>query len=127
MSMTLEDAISFMIRDAGLGVIGKTLFHSHMPAEIKTGTLVMTRVPIEIDPYTGLRKGPFQVVCRDKTIVGAHTQARSILKALTTEGIKLYGVDFKFIKAANEPLVFPRTEGAQFEAAVNYNFAGYWE
>jgi hypothetical protein len=124
----LEAALIARIQ-AGLPelVPGKSLFHSHMPSEVKEGTLVMTRVPIVIDPYTGLRKGPFQVVCRSSTIEGAHDRASAIMKILATEGARQGEVNFKFIKPANEPLVFPRTDGGQFEASVNYNFAANWE
>lgn len=108
-------------------VPGSTLFHSHMPADIKSGVLVMARVPIEIDLYTGMRKGTFQVVCRDIKITLAHDKATAIMKAIASEGVVVGGVDFRFIKPQHEPLVFPRTEGAQFEAAVNYTFAAHWE
>ncbi|MEG0062980.1 MAG: minor capsid protein [Pseudomonas sp.] len=125
--MKLEDALIKRIADAGLGVPGKNLFHSHMPAKVNAGTLVLTRVPIVVDPYTGMRKGPFQVICRDLEIELAHNKASQLMKALVSEGVTVGGVRFLFIKANNEPLVFPRTEGAQFEAAVNYNFAANWE
>lgn len=125
--MKLEDALVQRIAEAGLGIPGRTLFHSHMPAEVKVGTLVMARVPVTIDPYTGMRKGPFQVICRDLEIDLAHDRASLIIKAMVSEGVTVGGVKFLFIKASNEPLVFPRTEGAQFEAAVNYNFAANWE
>ena len=125
--MKLEEALVAIIKDAGLGVVGSSLFQSHMPAECKAGALVLTRVGIMVDPYTGLRKGPFQVIVRAGTIVEAHTRASAIIKALTTEGTTKGGVTFKFIKPEHEPLVFPRTEGSQFEASVNYNFAASWE
>lgn len=125
--MKLEEALIAIIKDAGLGVIGKTLFQSHMPAECKEGALVLTRVGVMIDPYTGLRKGPFQVIVRAGSIVTAHDRASAIMKALMTEGTTKGGVRFQFIKPEHEPLVFPRTEGASFEASVNYNFAASWE
>lgn len=125
--MKLEDALIQRIAESGLGIPGRTLFHSHMPAEIKVGTLVMARVPVMIDPYTGMRKGPFQVICRDVEIDLAHNKATQLMSVLVSEGVTVGGVRFLFIKANNEPLVFPRTEGAQFEAAVNYNFAANWE
>lgn len=125
--MKLEEALIATIKDAGLGVIGTTLFQSHMPAECKAGILVLARVPIMIDPYTGLRKGPFQVIVRAPKITEAHQKATLVMKALMTEGTQKGGVTFKFIKPEHEPLVFPRTEGSQFEASVNYNFAASWE
>ncbi len=125
--MKLEDAIIQIIYEAGLGQPGISLFHTHMPAQVKAGTLVLTRVPILIDPYSGMRKGPFQVICRDQKPDFAHDKASEILKLLATEGVIKGGVSFKFIKPMNEPMVYPRTEGSQFEASVNYNFAANWE
>lgn len=125
--MILEDAIVARIAANVPGLIlGKSLFHSHMPAEAKQGVLVMTRVPIGVDPYHGVRKGTFQVICRDLKIVDAHDRATAIMKAIVSEGVVQGGVRFMFIKPAHEPLVFPRTEGGQFEASVNYNFAADW-
>lgn len=126
--MKLEDAIVARIvaNVPGL-IVGKTIYHSHMPSEVKSGVLVMTRTPIEVNPYTGVRKGAFQVICRELKIGDAHDRATSIMKAMATEGVIEGVVRFMFIKPAHEPLVFPRTEGGQFEAAVNYNFAADWE
>lgn len=125
--MKLEEAIVSMIQTAGLGTVGVSLFHSHMPAQVLNGVLVMTRVPIANDPYSGLRKGPFQVVVRSQDLEEAHNKASQIMKALTTDGVTVGEVSFLFIKPAHEPLVFPRTEGSLFEASVNYNFAANWE
>uniref|UniRef100_A0AAU6W111 Uncharacterized protein n=1 Tax=Pseudomonas phage Nican01 TaxID=3138540 RepID=A0AAU6W111_9CAUD len=125
--MKLEESIVATIQQAGLGQPGKTLFHTHMPASVNKGIMVMARVPVMIDPYTGLRKGTFQVVVRAATIVEAHALAVQIMPVLTTEGAKRGEVRFLFIKPEHDPLVFPRTEGGQFEASVNYNFAANWE
>lgn len=125
--MKLEDAVVAIIQQAGLGVPGKTLFHTHMPANVPKGILVMARVPVMIDKYTGLRKGPFQVIVRAATIVEAHALATQLMSALATEGKRQGPVRFLFIKPEHDPLVFPRTEGGQFEASVNYTFAANWE
>lgn len=126
--MKFEDALVEHIASVLPDLIPrKTLFHSHMPADVKSGVLVMARVPVPIDLYSGMRKGSFQIVCRDLKIVLAHDLATSVMKAIASEGVIVGGVDFKYIKPQHEPLVFPRTEGAQFEAAVNYLFAAHWE
>lgn len=125
--MKLEDAVVARIQQSGLGIPGKTLFHTHMPAGHTRGILVMARVPVMIDPYTKLRKGTFQVIVRAATIPDASALAVQLMSALTTEGAKQGAVRFLFIKPEHDPLVFPRTEGGQFEASVNYNFAANWE
>jgi hypothetical protein len=53
--------------------------------------------------------------------------AEQLMPVLMTEGAKHGEVRFLFIKPEHDPLVFPRTEGGQFEASVNYNFAANWE
>jgi len=126
--MKFEDSLIQHIATNFPAVVpGVSLFHSHMPADVVSGVLVMARVPVLIDPYTGMRKGTFQVICRDLKITLAHDRASAIIEAIVSEGVVVGGVNFRFIKPQHEPLVFPRTEGAQFEAAVNYNFAANWE
>lgn len=126
--MKLEMALVELIKLAGFGTVGVDLFHTHMPSEVKAGTLVLTRVPISNDPYNRLRKGTFQVICRSPTPEGSHDKASAIAKALRGEGaVATNGVSFKFIFPINEPLVFPRTEGSLFEASVNFQIAANWE
>ena len=125
--MKLEETLVAIIQASGLGIPGKTLFHTHMPAGIGAGILVMARVPVMIDPYTDLRKGTFQVIVRAATIQAASGLAEQLMPVLMTEGAKHGEVRFLFIKPEHDPLVFPRTEGGQFEASVNYNFAANWE
>jgi hypothetical protein len=125
--MKLQEAVVATIQQAGLGIPGRTLFHTHMPAGINTGILVMARVPVGIDPYHGLKKGTFQVIVRAATIDAAYNLANDLMPVLTTEGAVRGEVNFRFIKPEHDPLVFPRTEGGQFEASVNYNFAANWE
>ncbi|ATW57955.1 hypothetical protein CNR34_00022 [Pseudomonas phage nickie] len=125
--MKLESAIVALIQQSGLGIPGKNLFHTHMPAGNAKGILVMARVPVMIDPYTDLRKGTFQVIVRAANILDASGLATQLMPVLTTEGARQGGVRFLFIKPEHDPLVFPRTEGGQFEASVNYNFAANWE
>lgn len=126
--MKLEMAIIELIAGLGGSTVGVNLFHTHMPSEVKTGTLVLTRVPIMNDPYTKMRKGTFQVICRSPTPEGSHDKASAIAKALRGEGaVATNGVKFEFIFPLNEPLVFPRTEGSLFEASVNFQIAAHWE
>lgn len=125
--MKLESAIVQRLHAAGKGVPGKSLFHSFMPAQISVGTLVLTRVAIMRDAYSGLRKGQFQVVCRGTTAEAVHAMAVEALEALRGEQVMVGNVNFLFIFPLHEPIVFPRTDGGQFEASVNYQFSAYWE
>lgn len=126
--MKLQQAIVDLIQANGLGQPGKDLFRGYMPAEVETGTVVLARVAIEEDPYSGIKKGTFQVVTRAATGDLAYDKAAAIKKLLRLEGVDLSGVSFKFILPRHEPLVFPRSDGGQYEASVNYQFvADNWE
>jgi hypothetical protein len=126
--MKLLEAITGYIQAQGLGTQGVDLFYGYMPAEIDSGSVVLARVMIDIDPYTGINKGTFQVVSRAMKSAQAYDRAAAIKKVLRLEGAELGGVKFKFILPKHEPLVFPRTDGGQYEASVNYQFvADNWE
>lgn len=126
--MKLLQAITNFIQAQGLGTPGVDLFYGHMPAEVDAGSVVLARVMIDIDPYTGINKGTFQVVSRAMKGDQAYDRAAAIKKVLRLEGAELGGVSFKFIHPKHEPLVFPRTDGGQYEASVNYQFvADNWE
>ena len=124
----LLQAILLHLESNGLGVRGKTLFRGYMPAEVEVGSVVLVRTTIDEDPYTGIRKGSFQVVCRADTGDEAGDQAVAIKRVLRLKGVEIGGVRFKFIQPKHDPLVYPRSDGGQFEASVNYQFvADNWE
>lgn len=125
--MKLLNALVGELARLKLGTPGKDLFHSFMPAQIKTGTLVLTRVAINVDRYTSQQKGPFQVICRGPTPEAVHGKASEIAKALKRERAVVGEVSFQFICPEHEPFVYPRTEGGQYEASVNYSFVASWE
>lgn len=121
--MKLLKAIVNFIQAKGLGTPGVDLFYGHMPSEVSTGTLVLARVAIDNDPYTAIKKGTFQIVTRAATGNLAHDKAAAIAKVLRFEGAEIGEVSFKFAYPKHEPIVFPRTDGGQYEASVNYQFA----
>lgn len=126
--MNLEKAVCQFLHEKGAGVPGKTLFYGHMPHQIKSGVVVLVRVPPNDDPYTRIRKGTFQVVVRDEIRDAAYDKAVSIKKLLRLEGGVVGGMSFKFILPKHDPLVYPRSDGGLFEASVNYQFtADNWE
>lgn len=126
--MKLLEAIVQFIQANGLGVPGKDLFRGYMPAQVLEGTVVLARVAIDDDPYSGIKKGPFQVVTRAATGDLAYAKAAAIKKLLRLEGAVIGEVSFKFITPKHEPIVYPRADGGQYEASVNYQFvADNWE
>lgn len=126
--MKLLQALVDFIQAQGLGTPGKDLFRGFMPAQVETGTVILARVQIDDDPYCRVKKGTFQVVTRAATGDLAYDKAVAIKKVLRLEGADMGGVSFKFILPKHDPLVFPRTDGGQYEASVNYQFvADNWE
>lgn len=126
--MKLLQAIVDYIQAQGLGTPGKDLFRGFMPAQVQAGTVVLARVAIDDEPYSGIKKGTFQVVTRGATGDLAYAKAAAIKKVLRLEGVEIGEVKFKFILPKHDPLVFPRSDGGQYEASVNYQFvADNWE
>lgn len=125
--MKLLEAIVGELTALKLGKPGKDLFHTFMPSQVRTGTLVLARVAIENNAYTHLKRGTFQVVCRGDTPDAVYDKASSIAKALKRERALVGQVDFQFIFPQHEPLVYPRTDAGQYEASVNYSFVASWE
>lgn len=126
--MKLLQAIVDHLQANGLGTPGKDLFRGYMPAQVDTGVVVLARVAIDEDAYSGIKKGPFQIVTRAASGDLAYDKAAAIKKVLRLEGVEIGGVRFKYILPKHEPLVYPRTDGGQYEASVNYQFvADNWE
>jgi len=126
--MKLQQAIVDYLQAQGLGTTGKDLFRAHMPAKVVSGSLVLTRTMIDDDPYSRLKKGSIQIISRDATADLAYERAAAIKSVLRLQGVVMGEVSFKFIIPKHEPLVFPRTDGGEFEASVNYQFvADNWE
>lgn len=126
--MILTKTIVAYLHDRGHGEPGLDLFYGFMPHQVTAGSVVLARSAIEIEPYTGIRKGTFQVVTRDATSDLAYNKAAAIAKVLRLEGAVIGALSFKFILPKHDPLVYPRSDGGLFEASVNYQFsADNWE
>ncbi len=107
----------------GIGVPGVTLFRDSLPADLDTGYLLVIQTETRIDAYTSTRRGRIQLVTRAKSKDQARAMAVSAAEQLELRSETLGNMKFLFLRQRTEPLVYPRTEGGQFEASINLEFA----
>lgn len=121
--MNLLDVVAFM-RQKGLGEPGRDLFAYAMPGTVENGLLVTSQVPVARHPYVKrLIRGEFQVIARGAEHESLIARLESVSDALTVQGVTMGKMNFRFIRAVNVPLVFPRAESRLLEASVNFEFA----
>lgn len=121
--MNLIEIARYM-QSQNLGQLGTNLFAYSMPAEIGSGLLVTAQVPISRHPYAqNLFRGEFQVIGRGDDHEELNTRLESVSDTLSGQGQQIGGMNFRFIRPLNAPLVFPRAESRLLEASVNFEFA----
>lgn len=119
--MNPEELLVHM-QDLGLGVIGQDLFRHHMPEKVSSGLLLTIQTPTSVNPYAiGYRKGQIQLVARAKTADQATAKANDTIKTLSGEGLDLPSVKVLRLYPRHEPLLYPKSEGALYEASVNFD------
>lgn len=110
------------LENEGLGTIGQDLFRNNMPASVNEGLVVVTQMPIIIDSYLGTCKGSFQIIARASDYDTPRLKMTEVMIAMNGQGAIHGDMLFHFIKARNEPMIFPKSEGDQIEASVNFDF-----
>lgn len=110
------------LESEGLGTTGQDVFVAHMPAGIDRAVLF-------IDPTAGAQRDPelpeyrrtrARVIVRDTSEQAAFARAFALAEALTfTEETQLGQCLIKVLYPANDPSIFPRTDGDYSEAGVN--------
>jgi len=120
--VNLEPLVDYLAAQ-GIGIKGQTLFAQAMPARVKSGVLIVTNSPIEIHPYQrGRLDGTFQVIVRGSRYDQIHDLASRVQNLFYVEGLVLEQMRFQVIRPLHQPLIYPRAEGGQLEASVNFNF-----
>lgn len=119
--MNLDPVLVFL-QSRGHGQIGKTLFRDHLPADAAVGVVVTSQTAVLIDPYTQARKGRLQIVARNTATDAARARMESIIESFGFGGHRLGNMKFFYIKAGQEPLVYPRAAGG-YEASAYFDFA----
>jgi hypothetical protein len=104
-----------MIVNAGLGVLGTSLFIDHMPETCEVG--VMIRNPLQGNPINhyipGYEKWQFQIIVRDRTHVGGETRSNAISKLLYFGNMNFTQADgsnllINFCRPRTKPVTYPR-------------------
>jgi hypothetical protein len=125
--------VAQLMADAGLGVIGSTIFVHSMPAECKKGYLVIEApggAPIDQE-LQGWERHGFQVVAR----AGSYGEVTEMGDGLVTKipfkarrpvsgPSPMPTVTVDHIKATHQPMIYPRPDGkGLIEASVNFTYA----
>ena len=119
--MNLEELLIHM-QGLGLGTPGQNLFRHQMPEQIQEGLLVTSQVPADIHPYViQYRKGSIQVIARSPNGDAAITKLNGVVDAISGEGLDLPSARVLRLYPRHEPLLYPKSEGALYEASVNFD------
>lgn len=116
------------LHSQGIGQTGKTIFCYELPSKVdKDAILLRDRLQGDrIDAEMGLNRGGLQMVVRSKTQQGALDLARKASRALTLNETVVGTMRIKYLRARNDPVVFPVSEGNFIEVLVIFDsYYGY--
>ena len=105
---------------------GKTLFLYRLPHEIKDGILLIDRMTgaERFRDLPGYSKTRFRGIVRATRMCDLQSRAFALSEALNfKEETRVGRVLFKELYPINDPIVYPMSEGAFFEAAINFQTA----
>lgn len=124
------DILATILEDAGLGVIGETIFIHHMPDACAEGVLIrlpLIGIPIDHE-LPGYIKGRVQVIVRATAQSAGDALASEVMKALTiyaTEYLDpetgVFAMKINYLRADTLPIVYPRSVGNLKEWSINFD------
>lgn len=114
------------LADARIGKLGESIFVYQAPVTSEEFVLFRDSfVGTDIDPYTDVREGNFEVVCFGKDLLAGREKAVEVSEILTMQGETLSGMDktieVKLCRPLHEPVMFHSSEGGNFEWAVTFS------
>lgn len=111
------------LEDQDKGRMGKDLFIYRMPSEIVEGVLLRDSAQGDEINHTiiGYRTGKFQLVVRAQEIEKGLERAKDLMNTLTLSDQQLSEDYFNQCLPKHEPLVFPASDGNNFEFSVNFD------
>ena len=124
--MKLENVAEYL-REQGYGTIGIDLFAHRMPEEVNVGVLLtspLTGVMIDHE-MPGYYKSNFLMVIRHREIDTGLSLAETLSNVLSLQEQKLGDVVVNFIRPRFKPVVFPSSQGDNFEASVGFDASYY--
>jgi hypothetical protein len=122
--MRLE-AFAALLQEAGLGKAGSTLFCYFMPDDVRQGIVLRIGLigsPIDHELPGYRPQGTFQLITRAQSYDTAFDLAESAAAVLTLVNEPL-GTEYhvNFSRARHEPIIYPRSAGANLEAVINFD------
>lgn len=119
--MSLE-AIAAILEDAGLGIMGSSIFVHNIPASATNGILIrQLRGGAIIDPeLPGWRRWTFMMIVRATELNTGMDLMRQAVEALSSENEHVeQDLLWKYRRPESEPMVYPLSSGANYELQVN--------
>lgn len=127
------DCISTLIVEAGLGVVGQTLFQDLMPDTVSRGVLLKSTVGGDrVDRYMPgyFRTARLQIIVRAADIEDGNTLSMAVMKAVTfraqpprtfldSTGATLMTLNHAYPDAL--PSKYPRMPGGEYEWSTNFD------
>jgi hypothetical protein len=131
--MQLEPFANLIVQ-AGLGVMGQSLFLHYMPPSIDSAIVILPSLAGSAISYEmpGWRKDAgFQVIVRDPLVAKGEPLARQIMAALTitkqtllpSYGPGMPALLLAYCRPMQDPIVFARQKSGSWEVSVNYRAA----
>ena len=105
------EAFASLMQKAKIGTVGTDIFCHYMPANVKSGVLLVT-------PNTG--------ITIDHELKGFyHDSFTVIMDMFPVEETVSEGVYFRLVRPMSMPITYPKNEGSLIEAGIPIEFAGY--
>ncbi|EKL0077514.1 hypothetical protein PP671_000149 [Escherichia coli] len=121
------EAFASLMQKAKIGTVGTDIFCHYMPANVKSGVLLVTpNTGITIDhELKGFYHDSFTVIVRNAAITKAVAKANKIMDMFPVEETVSEGVYFRLVRPMSMPITYPKNEGSLIEAGIPIEFAGY--
>lgn len=115
-------AISDMIVDAGLGVVGVNLFLYHSPAKVQECIILYpSNDPPMIDPeLPKYFKAKFQTIVRSNEHDTGFALCKNLEETLTQFNVELPTMSIRFIRPLYQPRVYRRSDSGALEFSITY-------
>lgn len=120
--MKLKSLVDYL-EDQDKGRMGKDLFIYRMPSEIGAGVLLRDGSQGDLIDHTitGYRIGKVQLIVRGQVIEDGLIRAKDLMNTLTLSDQQLSEDYFNQCLPKHEPIVFPASDGNNYEFSVNFD------
>lgn len=115
--------IAQALENAGLGMMGQTIFINMIPIECPQGILLRsplsgTKIDYELPGYYRTK---FQLIVRAGSYAAGEALAASVFAALTIKETQLGTMYVRYMRPMTKPAVFPLSKGNLLEFAAYFD------